>query len=231
MSGNGAPAVATRKVGRNDPCPCGSGRKYKHCCQTKDPGAEFAAGTARESPRSPALRHRVQALFLAATQHWEAGRAAEAISLFREIARLDPNSPQAHHDLGLAFLRSGWLIEAAASLQRALELQPSLDSALGHLGAALLQLGREREALLAFRKLGRRADDPIERRFDSARALAMEGKPEEAEKELRRLLAQAPETAPARALLGEIYRTAGCSRRRRAISPWRSRISRPRSSN
>jgi len=20
------------KVGRNDPCPCGSGRKYKHCC-------------------------------------------------------------------------------------------------------------------------------------------------------------------------------------------------------
>lgn len=21
-----------RKVGRNDPCPCGSGKKYKHCC-------------------------------------------------------------------------------------------------------------------------------------------------------------------------------------------------------
>jgi preprotein translocase subunit SecA len=21
-----------KKVGRNDPCPCGSGRKYKHCC-------------------------------------------------------------------------------------------------------------------------------------------------------------------------------------------------------
>ena len=20
------------KTGRNDPCPCGSGRKYKHCC-------------------------------------------------------------------------------------------------------------------------------------------------------------------------------------------------------
>jgi len=20
-----------RKVGRNEPCPCGSGRKYKHC--------------------------------------------------------------------------------------------------------------------------------------------------------------------------------------------------------
>lgn len=22
----------TRKIGRNEPCPCGSGRKYKHCC-------------------------------------------------------------------------------------------------------------------------------------------------------------------------------------------------------
>ncbi|MDD3808043.1 MAG: SEC-C metal-binding domain-containing protein [Candidatus Pacebacteria bacterium] len=23
---------STKKVGRNDPCPCGSGKKYKHCC-------------------------------------------------------------------------------------------------------------------------------------------------------------------------------------------------------
>lgn len=26
------PAVKTNKVGRNDPCPCGSGKKYKKCC-------------------------------------------------------------------------------------------------------------------------------------------------------------------------------------------------------
>jgi SEC-C motif-containing protein len=26
-----APAKAAPKVGRNDPCPCGSGKKYKHC--------------------------------------------------------------------------------------------------------------------------------------------------------------------------------------------------------
>ena len=24
--------VNTNKVGRNDPCPCGSGKKYKNCC-------------------------------------------------------------------------------------------------------------------------------------------------------------------------------------------------------
>ena len=35
-AGNGAPqprrVSAAQKVGRNDPCPCGSGRKYKQCC-------------------------------------------------------------------------------------------------------------------------------------------------------------------------------------------------------
>lgn len=25
-----------RQVGRNEPCPCGSGRKYKQCCLAKD---------------------------------------------------------------------------------------------------------------------------------------------------------------------------------------------------
>lgn len=28
--------MAASKVGRNDPCPCGSGRKYKQCCAHKD---------------------------------------------------------------------------------------------------------------------------------------------------------------------------------------------------
>jgi preprotein translocase subunit SecA len=26
------PKVGGKKIGRNDPCPCGSGKKYKHCC-------------------------------------------------------------------------------------------------------------------------------------------------------------------------------------------------------
>ena len=27
-----APVINAEKVGRNDPCPCGSGKKYKKCC-------------------------------------------------------------------------------------------------------------------------------------------------------------------------------------------------------
>jgi uncharacterized protein YecA (UPF0149 family) len=29
---SGKPRVPARRVGRNEPCPCGSGRKYKYCC-------------------------------------------------------------------------------------------------------------------------------------------------------------------------------------------------------
>ena len=32
------PATAAPRVGRNDPCPCGSGKKYKNCCMRKEQG-------------------------------------------------------------------------------------------------------------------------------------------------------------------------------------------------
>ena len=34
------PRVNAAKVGRNDPCPCGSGKKYKKCCGANVPGAD-----------------------------------------------------------------------------------------------------------------------------------------------------------------------------------------------
>ena len=38
LRGSAAPAVS-QKIGRNDPCPCGSGKKYKKCCLSKDEAA------------------------------------------------------------------------------------------------------------------------------------------------------------------------------------------------
>ncbi len=62
------PAAGAGQVSRNRPCPCGSGRKYKACCQEKDqqavphPLAERAvalyamiATYAQRSPRRPAM--------------------------------------------------------------------------------------------------------------------------------------------------------------------------------
>jgi tetratricopeptide (TPR) repeat protein len=207
MSATGAAAKTTAEVGRNDPCPCGSGRKYKHCCQAKDPRADMPAGTTQGSPS--ALRRRLDALTLAAKAHYDAQRWGDAIPLFREVVRFDPKNAAAHHNLGLACQAGGRSAEAVVSLQRAVELQPSLESALIHLAAALLQQGRTTEALVVLRKLSRRAEDPLARRLYSAQVLDMQGKPDEAEKELRRLIALAPQAAKARAFLGELLSIRG----------------------
>lgn len=52
---------AVKKVGRNDPCPCGSGKKYKKCCEAKDAArlsdpSPFAGLTRAEAVEDPA-RH------------------------------------------------------------------------------------------------------------------------------------------------------------------------------
>ncbi len=44
-----APVPARRQVGRNHPCPCGSGKKYKKCCLLKESGE-------RDEPAEPGLR-------------------------------------------------------------------------------------------------------------------------------------------------------------------------------
>lgn len=41
------------KIGRNDPCSCGSGKKYKYCCLKKDEAAEHAALAAAAAANPP----------------------------------------------------------------------------------------------------------------------------------------------------------------------------------
>jgi len=53
-----------KKVGRNDPCPCGSGKKYKQCCfKQKGTKKKFTAkvissGPKKEAPPGPDLVER-----------------------------------------------------------------------------------------------------------------------------------------------------------------------------
>lgn len=35
--------MSADKAKRNDPCPCGSGKKYKKCCHNKDKDKSFTA--------------------------------------------------------------------------------------------------------------------------------------------------------------------------------------------
>ena len=43
---------SSARVGRNDPCPCGSGKKYKHCCLPKGLSPEQAAAQAEPAVAS-----------------------------------------------------------------------------------------------------------------------------------------------------------------------------------
>jgi tetratricopeptide (TPR) repeat protein len=44
------------KIGRNDPCRCGSGQKYKRCCLPRDEAAAAAARAAAPAPEAaPAM--------------------------------------------------------------------------------------------------------------------------------------------------------------------------------
>jgi hypothetical protein len=53
-----APYVrAMPKVGRNDPCPCGSGKKYKHCCLAARTADAIFGKAALANPRPPELQN------------------------------------------------------------------------------------------------------------------------------------------------------------------------------
>jgi len=45
---------SSTKVGRNDPCPCGSGKKYKKCCLDKDEAAAREQRAAAQAPPADA---------------------------------------------------------------------------------------------------------------------------------------------------------------------------------
>jgi tetratricopeptide (TPR) repeat protein len=49
LSKGGISGIMTKKIGRNDPCPCGSGKKYKRCCLGKYIPVGLSDGVPREN--------------------------------------------------------------------------------------------------------------------------------------------------------------------------------------
>ncbi|MEN6630373.1 MAG: SEC-C metal-binding domain-containing protein, partial [Sulfuricella sp.] len=71
--------------GRNTPCPCGSGKKYKQCC------------SAREEAQALNVPQTLQA----ALAHHQAGRLLQAEEIYQQILQAEPNHPEALHLLGM----------------------------------------------------------------------------------------------------------------------------------
>src|ERR1700728_4570460 len=90
------------KPGRNDRCPCKSGRKYKHCCADKDRAS--APATTPPAAALDALR--------VAERHLRAGEHEQALAPLAYAARAMPDNPAVLHTLGRTFAITGRIGEA-----------------------------------------------------------------------------------------------------------------------
>ncbi|MCB1930407.1 MAG: tetratricopeptide repeat protein [Rhodocyclaceae bacterium] len=124
-------------VKRNDPCPCGSGKKYKKCC-----GASVAA--ARRPPPAELLRQ--------ASEHHMAGRLADAEHLYRSALDNRATHASALHGLGVIAFQRERHAEACELIGQAIAERP--DVALYHfnLGKACRAAGRLADATEAYRR-------------------------------------------------------------------------------
>lgn len=177
-----------RKPGRNDPCPCGSGRKYKRCCLPRDEANEadpYKRVLATE-PRNPAG---LNALGLSALQ---SGRIESAIALIARAVEGDPSEPFYHCSLGLAYRAAGNADTAEACYQRALALDPADARSRGNLGILYSEQGRLDDALTQFRHAVALDPGSAEAHANLGSALLLKDEPEAALESCRKAYALKP---------------------------------------
>ena len=125
------------KTGRNDPCPCGSGRKFKVCHGGEEAKKETATAPSRSA----------EDVIREAEGFLKARRYDEAIAVLLEASRIAPGNPTVHYNLGAAYLVTRRLPEAIDHLQRSIAARPGFARAHHNLGLALQQSGEDEEAL------------------------------------------------------------------------------------
>ena len=132
-----------------------------------------------------------------ALHYLQFGKVAEALSHFRESARLRPDSAAAQYNVGTTLMRLGAHEEAILHLERALRLDPGYVAAHNSLGAALRLQGKPEDAGRHFRQaLLLRPDDP-DALYNLASALTEQGEPKEAIAYYRRALEVQPDALDA----------------------------------
>ncbi len=139
----------------------------------------------------------------------ETGRVPEAIAAFQRALASDPRYADAYFRLGIALEKLGDRGSAVVAYDRATELQPSLTEAWFRAGALVHTMGHRHEAIGCFRRAA--ASGPKTRfgRLGAARALLTEDRDVDAERVLRRALADDPANAMAHDLLGNVLAESG----------------------
>jgi predicted O-linked N-acetylglucosamine transferase (SPINDLY family) len=130
-----------------------------------------------------------------ALQHQRAGRLGEAEALYRQILAVQPNHPEAWHQMGLVACAVGRLDLAVQWMGRAVLLQPNRPELHFALGNALARSGRIDEAEGAYRRALEIAPDRMEPLVNLANVLVLQGRLEEAVAAYRRAIDLRPQDA------------------------------------
>ena len=214
------------KPGRNYPCSCGSGKKYKHCCEGK-----IASRTPMPSPaeidplialyntgRFAELESRARMLV---GQYPDFGfgwklfggalqmQGKNALPAFQKASELMPNEPDAHYNLGVALKSLGLLADAAASYRRALKIKPDYAEAHSNLGNVLKDLGQLDDAVPSYRRALQLKPDSADAHNSLGAALKDLGQLDDAVASYRQALALKPDYADAHYNLGNVLKELG----------------------
>jgi tetratricopeptide (TPR) repeat protein len=154
-------------------------------------------------PSSPAHRLGV------AVNHHEAGRLAQAESLYREILKQDPRQADALHLLGVLCGQTKRETDGIKLIKQAIALRPGVAAYHNNLGNVLLQIGNRAAAISAFRTAV--GLDPSHARAwnNLGNALREDGQTDAAIEAYTRSLQLAPRIAEVHSNLGIALRAQG----------------------
>ncbi len=175
----------TRQPSRNDPCPCGSGLRYKKCC------GRLVLGDGSQAPidANQLLREGIRFL--------ELGDDTQAGNLFRRILQKQPGHSDALQYLGMVELRDGKLAEAETLLKQSVESDPANDIAYGNFALLLWEAGKPDEAYSYCEKAISLNSDNVQARNLFAIILEEQKRDEEAEQHLNKAISSQPDFAEA----------------------------------
>ena len=130
--------AAQRTVSRNDPCPCGSGKRFKDChgsLRGVAPATTIASAVVTKSSYrpagddwtalSPAACDRLGAMMELALKHQVAQRMRDSERLYRAVLEEAPRTHDALHMLAVVRLGLGDFSDAERLLRSAMALRPS----------------------------------------------------------------------------------------------------------
>jgi len=199
------PAQQSRKLNvraaRNDPCPCGSGKKYKKCCDRKFEAAVAPSGAVKAQELTATEMSQLVALF-------DARRYVELEDHTRRLLDHCPDSGFVWKTLGVSLQLQGK--EGLHALQKAAQLLPADATSHINLGKTLQALGRHEEAVMSFRRALDIEPDFAEVHCNLASALHALGQLDQAVASFHRALNIKPDYAEAHDHLGNILRELGC---------------------